>query len=31
MHIIINNWEKEQFPWCLCQKNVNINLVGGLK
>lgn len=31
MRNIINNWEKELFPRCLCQKNVDVNLVGGLK
>lgn len=31
MHNIINNWEKQWFPWCLCQKNVNVDLIGGLK
>lgn len=29
IHVIINSWEKEWFPWS--QINVNMNLVGGLK
>lgn len=28
---IINNWEKERFPWGLRKENVNAHPIGGVK